>query len=101
MDDELKVTDGVVDAAYLLNQVAEHLELTASDLEIYISQIQSNPWRGESKELFLRALSSSKDFHNRLREVSADLIDAVITMMTNYDTTMQNLDDIAELGGLY
>jgi uncharacterized protein YukE len=101
MSSELKVTDGIVDAAYLLNQVAEHLELTLSDLEDSIKQIEANSWQGESKQAFLSAIEESKQFHIALSGVSTDLIEATISMISNFDSAMATVESTADLSSLY
>ncbi|MCL2137359.1 MAG: hypothetical protein FWH40_07595 [Coriobacteriia bacterium] len=101
MSDNLKITDGVVDAAYLLNQVAEHVDFTLADLEAYEAKIRANPWQDESKEAFLSIVQCTKELHAQIRDISLEIIDASVAMLTDFDAAMETVESIAGLSSLY
>ncbi|MCL2137172.1 MAG: hypothetical protein FWH40_06595 [Coriobacteriia bacterium] len=101
MSDNLKVTEGLSDAAYLINQVAEHCELSLADLDVYEADALANPWEGKSKETFIRTLSATRELHVQLSDISAAIIDATIKMMAEFDSTIQTIDQTANLSNLY
>jgi hypothetical protein len=98
---DLRVTDSVVDAAYLLRQVAEQLDSSYGGLEAAVGQAEANPWSGQSKDTLLEAMQALRPFHEALRDISADFLDATLSMMADHDQATGSAGKVASIENLY